>query len=77
MLLIGFHEFLGLLTLMKHLFYILSLVALNCLTTFVISIFELRFEISNNVVYASDDGSDQPSHMSSLIRVFASHLNIQ
>ena len=29
-------------------------------------------EISNNVVYATSDASDQPAHMRSLIRSFAS-----
>ena len=33
-------------------------------------------EISNNVVYAFSKGSDQPAHTNSLIRAFASHLNI-
>ena len=33
-------------------------------------------EISNNVVYATCKGSDQPAHTHSLIRAFASHLNI-
>ena len=32
--------------------------------------------ISNNVVYATSKGSDQPAHTHSLIRAFASHLNI-
>ena len=33
-------------------------------------------EISNNVVCVTSKASDQPVHMGSLIRVFASHLNI-
>ena len=33
-------------------------------------------EISNNVVCATGKASDQPAHMPSLIRAFASHLNI-
>ena len=33
-------------------------------------------EISNNVVCATSKASDQPAHMHSLIRAFASHLNI-
>ena len=33
-------------------------------------------EISNNVVCATSKGSDQPAQMLSLIRAFASHLNI-
>ena len=39
-------------------------------------IFELRHEISNNMVCATSRASDQPAHMRSLIRAFASHLNI-
>ena len=35
-----------------------------------------RHEISNIVVCATSKGSDQPAHMRSLIRVFASRLNI-
>ena len=38
--------------------------------------FEPRHEISNNVVYATSKASDQPAHMRSLIRGFASRLNI-
>ena len=38
--------------------------------------FKPRNEISNNVVYATSKASDQPAHMRSLIRVFASRLNI-
>ena len=38
--------------------------------------FEPRHEISNNVVCATSKASDQPAHMRSLIRAFASHLNI-
>ena len=37
---------------------------------------ELQHEISNNVVCATSKGSDQPAHMRSLIRAFASRLNI-
>ena len=33
-------------------------------------------EISNNVVCVTSKASDQPAHMRSLIRVFASRLNI-
>ena len=33
-------------------------------------------EISNNLVCATSKGSDQPAHMRSLIRAFASRLNI-
>ena len=38
---------------------------------------EPRHEISNNVVCATSKASDQPAHMRSLIRAFASRLNIQ
>ena len=37
---------------------------------------DLRHEISNNVVCVTSKASDQPAHMRSLIRAFASHLNI-
>ena len=33
-------------------------------------------EISNNVVCATSEASDQPAHTRSLIRAFASRLNI-
>ena len=38
--------------------------------------FEPQHEISNNVVCATSKASDQPAHMRSLIRAFASRLNI-
>ena len=37
---------------------------------------EPRHEISNNVVYGTSKASDQPAHTRSLIRAFASRLNI-
>ena len=37
---------------------------------------EPQHEITNNVVCAPSKGSDQPAHMRSLIRAFASRLNI-
>ena len=40
------------------------------------TIFEPRHEISNNVVCATSKASDQPAHMRSLIRAFASRLNV-
>ena len=40
------------------------------------SIFEPQHEISNNVVCAKSKGLYQPVHTHSLIRVFASSLNI-
>ena len=36
----------------------------------------LGYEISNNLVCATSKGSDQPAHTQSLIRDFASYLNI-
>ena len=39
-------------------------------------IFEPRRDISNNVVCATSTASDQPAHMRSLIRAFASRLSI-
>ena len=41
-----------------------------------IIIIEPQHEISNNVVCATSKASDQPAHTRSLIRDFASHLNI-
>ena len=38
--------------------------------------FEPWQEISNNLVCATSNGSDQPTHTHSLIRAFASRLNI-
>ena len=41
------------------------------------TIYEPRHEISNNMVCATSKDSDQPTvRMRSLIRMFASHLNI-
>ena len=40
------------------------------------TIIEPRHEISNNVVFATSKASDQPVHTRSLIRAFASRLNI-
>ena len=37
---------------------------------------EPQHEISNNVVCATSKASDQPAHMRSLIRAFASRFNI-
>ena len=39
-------------------------------------IYEPVHEISNYVVYATSKASDQPAHTHSLIRVFATRLNI-
>ena len=41
-----------------------------------LNVYELRYEISNNVVCATSKASDQPARMRSLIRAFASRLNI-
>ena len=41
-----------------------------------ISWFEPRHEIFNNMVCVTSKGSDQPGHMCSLIRAFASRFNI-
>ena len=38
--------------------------------------YETVHEISNNIVCATSKASDQPAHMRSLIRAFASRLNI-
>ena len=37
---------------------------------------EPQHEISNSVVYATNKASDQPAHRCSVIRAFASRLNI-
>ena len=42
----------------------------------VMATFESRNENSNDVVCATSQASDQPAHMRSLIRAFASRLNI-
>ena len=39
-------------------------------------LYEPQHEISNNVVCANSEVSDQPAHTRSLIRAFASRLNI-
>ena len=51
-------------------------VYLFCSHSIYIYIYEPRHEISNNVVCATSKASDQPTHMCSLIRAFASCLNI-
>ena len=52
-------------------------------TTFIVNwgeiltfLFEPVHEISNNVVCETSKASDQPAHMCSLIRAFASRLSI-
>ena len=44
--------------------------------TYTVRWYEQRHEFSNNVVCATSKGSDQPAHMRSLIRAYASRLNI-
>ena len=44
--------------------------------SFQLIINEPQYEISNNVVFETSKGSDQPAHMCSLIRAIASRLNI-
>ena len=39
-------------------------------------VFEPRQEVSNNIICATSRASDQPAHTCSLIRAFASRLNI-
>ena len=48
------------------------------LKIYVMKLFALepRYEISNNVVFATSKGSDQPAHTRSLIRAFACRLTI-
>ena len=38
--------------------------------------YETQHEITNNAVCATSKGSDQPAHTRSMIRAFASGLNI-
>ena len=40
------------------------------------NIYEQLHKISNNVVCATNKGSEQPAHTRSLIRAFASRLNV-
>ena len=42
----------------------------------ILQTYEPVHEISNNVVCATSKASDQPAHMRSLIRAFASRLSI-
>ena len=43
---------------------------------YILKALEPVHEISNNVVCATSEASDQPAHMCSLIRAFASRLSI-
>ena len=51
-------------------------VTFNLLTAVYVTSFEPWHELSNNVVCATSKASDQPAHMHSLIRAFASRLKI-
>ena len=63
---------------LSHLIYLLVLPVLGLmLLELQINKNELRHEISNNVVCVTSKASDKPAHMGSLIRAFASPLNIQ
>ena len=42
----------------------------------IVILFEPVHEISNNVVCVTSKASDQPAHMRSLIKAFASRLSI-
>ena len=42
----------------------------------VLQLFEPQYDISNNVVCATSKATDQSAHKRSLIRAFASRLNI-
>ena len=46
------------------------------ITFYRVKIIEPVHEISNNVVFATIEASDQPAHTRSLIRAFARRLNI-
>ena len=48
----------------------------NIIDISVVTLYEPQHEISNNVVCATSKVSDQPAHTRSLIRAFASRLNI-
>ena len=56
-------------------FIYLSLFVFLLIHLFIL-IYEPRHEISNNLVCETSKASDQPAHMSSLIRAFAGRLNI-
>ena len=56
----------------KHIYILNSGITL----AHIMKIFEPVHDISNNVVCATSKASDQPAHMRSLIRAFASRLSI-
>ena len=49
-------------------------VALQCMLECCCEVY--KYEISNNAVFATSKGTDKPAHTRSLIRAFASCLNI-
>ena len=51
-------------------------VFVNRVKTLFLLLYEPMHEISNNVLCATCKASDQPAHKRSLIRAFASRLNI-
>ena len=59
-----------------HLQQSLICFTLAVLIVIIIIINEPVHEISNNVVCATSEASDQPAHTRSLIRAFAGHLSI-
>ena len=48
----------------------------ECISKGCVPVFVPQHEISNNVVCETNKGSDQPAHLRSLIRAFASRFNI-
>ena len=46
------------------------------INSYIFFVYKPRHEISNNGVYATSRGSDQPAQARSLIRAFASRLNV-
>ena len=55
---------------------VLAIIGDNLIIYMHIDTYEPRHVISNNVVCATSKASDQPAHTRSLIRAFASRLNI-
>ena len=60
----------------KSMLRTISMLGFNSHSRQMLNIIEPRHEISNNVVCATSEASDQHAHMRSLLRAFASHLNI-
>ena len=61
---------------LQHVLDIMSMINDEQEIKVTITIFEPRHEISNNVVCATSKASVQPAHGRSLIRAFASSLNV-